>query len=134
MWVSLWRANHDHQNTQSRLLLANHGGGLPHLCQEVHTMSEVGQPHPLEVGTTPLHTVPMALYKVGNGHSWPLYPGKRPSEIFDSSHRLLHQMDRSQTISHHHSSTSPTVRLERYHMPLWRATHDYNQLWLTVHR
>jgi len=31
-------------------------------------------------------------------------------------------MDRGQTISHHHSSTSLAIRLERYYMSIWRPT------------
>ena len=64
----------------------------------------------------------MALRKVGNGHPWPFLPGQRPSKIPDSSRRLLHQVDRSQITSHHYSPTSPTVRLEGYHMPVWPHT------------
>jgi len=63
----------------------------------------------------------------GEWTSSALFPGKRPSEIFNNHHRLLHQMNTSQIVSHHHNSTSPAVCLERYHMPLWRAIYDHNR-------
>jgi len=69
----------------------------------------------------------MAFCKMGNGHLRALHPRKRTSEIPHSRHRLLHQMDRSQTISHHHNPTGSAVRLERYYMPIWCATHHYNR-------
>jgi len=94
---------------------------------KMHTMPETWQPHPPKTGVAPLYTIPVALRKVENGHPWPFLPEQRPSKIPDSSRRLLHQVDRSQTISHHYCPTSPTVRLEGYHMPIWRPTYNHHR-------
>ena len=84
--------------------------------------------------TASFYTIPVALHKVENGHSRPFLPGKRPSKIPDSSRRLLHQVDRSQTISHHYNPTSPTIRLEGYYMAVWRPTYNHHRQWPTVYR
>ena len=76
----------------------------------------------------------MALRKVENGHSRPFFPIEMPSKILYSSHQLLHQWDRGQTISHHYSPTGPTIRLERYYMSIWRPTNDHDRQWPTIHR
>ena len=74
-----------------------------------------------------------SIRKVGNGHSRPFLLEQRPSKIPDSSRRLLHQVDRSQTISHHYSPTSSTIRLEGYHMPVWRPAYNHHRQWLIVY-
>jgi len=101
---------------------------------KMHTLLETWQPNPSKTETSSLYTIPMALRKVGNGHSQPFLPGKRPSKIPDSSRRLLHQVDRSQTISHHYSPTSPTIRLEGYYMSVWRPTYNHHRQWRIVYR
>jgi len=63
-----------------------------------------------------------------------LFPGKRPSKIPYSSRRLLHQVDKSQTLSHHYSPTGPTIRLEGYYMSIWRPTYNHHRQWPTVYR
>jgi len=134
MRLSFWRTHHDYPNPSCRLLLANHGGRLPRLRQKMHTMPEAWQPYPPETKATSLYTIPVTLCKVGNGHPWPLLPRQRPSKVLDSSRRLLHQMDRGQTTSHHYSLTSTTIRLEGYYMPIWRPAYNHNRQWLTVYR
>ena len=119
------RTHHDHQNPPHRLLMADHGGRLSRLCQKMHTMPETWQPHPPIIRAARLYAIPVALRKVGNEHPWPFLPGQRLSKIPYSSRRLLHQVDRSQTISHHYSPIGPTIRLERY-MSIWRPTYDHH--------
>ena len=126
--------HHDHLNPMRWLLLADHGGWLPRLCQKMHTPPETWQPHPPKTEAVRLYTIPVALRKVGDEHPWPFLPGQRPSKIPDSSRRLLHQVDRSQTISHHYSPTSPIVRLEGYHMSIWRPTYNHHRQWPTIYR
>jgi len=95
MQLPFRRTDHDNQNTQSRLLLANHGGRLSSLCQEMHTMPETWQPHSPKTGIVTFHTLPMAVRKVGNGHLGTLYPGERTSEVPHYRHRLFYELDRS---------------------------------------
>jgi len=118
--------HHDYQNPSRRLLLADHGGRLPQFCQKMHTLAETWQHHPPKTGTTSFYTIPVVLCKVGNGHSRPFLPEQRPSKVSDSSRRLLHQMDRSQTISHYHSPTSSAIRLEGYYMSVWRRAYNHH--------
>jgi len=127
-------AHHDYPNPSRPLLLANHGGRLPRLRQEMHTVPKAWQPHSLETRTTSFYTIPVALRKVGNGHPRPLLPQQRPSKIPDSSRRLLHQVDRSQTAYHHYSPTSTTICLEGYHMSIWHLTHHHHRQWPTIYR
>jgi len=100
-------------------------------CQKMHTLLETWQPNPSKIGTTLFYTIPVAIRKMGNGHSRPFLPGKRPSKIPDSSRRLFHQVGRSQTISHHYSPTSPTIHLEdiicRYGVPHTIITNNGRQ-------
>jgi len=63
-----------------------------------------------------------------------LFPKERPSKIPYSSHRLLHQVDKGQTISHHYSPTGATIHLERYYMSIWRPTYDQHRQWPIIHR
>jgi len=134
MRLSFRRTHHEYQNPSRRLLLTDHGGRLPRFGQKMHTLPETWQPHPSKVRTAPLYTIPVALRKVGNEHSQPFFPWKRLSKIPYSSRRLLHQVDRGQTISHHYRPTSPTIRLERYYMSLWRLAHNHHRQWSTIHR
>ena len=134
MRISFRRTHHDYQNPSHRLLLADHGGRLPHFCQKMHTLPETWQPHPSKTRTTPLYIIPVALRKMGNGHSRPFFPRKRLSKITYSSHRLLHQVDRGQTISHHYHPIGPTIRLEGYYMPLWHPAHNHHRQWPIIHR
>ena len=100
----------------------------------MHTMPETWQPYPPETGATSLYTIPVALRKVGNGHPWLFLPQQRSSKVLDSNRRLLHQVDRGQTIGHHYSPTSPTIRLEGYYMPVWRPTYNHHRQWPIVYR
>jgi len=95
---------------------------------------ETWQPHPSKTRTTSFYTIPVALRKVGNEHSRLFFPWKRPSKIPYSSRRLLHQVDRDQTISHNYRPIGPTIRLERYYMPIWRPTYDHHRQWPKIHR
>jgi len=134
MRLSLRRMHHDYKNPSRRLLLADYGGRLPHFCQKMYTLPETWQPHPSKTRTTSFYTILVALRKMGNGHSRPLFRRKRPSKIPYSSCPLLHQVDRGQTISHHYRLTGPTICLERYYMPLWHPTYDYHRQWSIIHR
>jgi len=134
MRLSFRRTHHDYQNPSRQLLLAGHGGRLPQLHQKMHTMTKTWKPHPLKIGATTLYIIPVALRKVGNGHPWPFLPRQRSSKVLDSSRRLLHQVDRGQTISHHYSPTSPIIRLEGYYMVVWRPTYNHHRQWPTIHR
>ena len=131
---SFRRTHHDYPNLSRWLLLANHGGRLPRLHQKMHTMPEAWQPYPPKTRAASLYTILVALRKVGNGHPWPLLPQQRPSKVLDSSRRLLHQMDRGQTTSHHYSLTSTTICFEGYYMPIWHPTYNHNRQWPIVYR
>jgi len=88
-------------------------------------MPKTWQPHTPKAGTTPPHNIPIALRKMGNAYPSSLLTWQGASEVSDCRCRLLHQMDRSQTINHYHSLASSTVRLEGHHMQIWRPTHHH---------
>jgi len=68
--------NHDDQNTQSRLLLVNHGSKLSDFRQKMHTMSETRQSHSQETRAIALHNLPVTICKVGDGYLRTVHPGK----------------------------------------------------------
>jgi len=76
----------------------------------------------------------MALRKMGNGYPWSLLTWQGTSEISDYHRRLLHQMDRSQTINHYHGPAGSTVCLEGHCMQIWRLTHHHYRQWLAIYR
>ena len=110
------------------------GGRLPRLRQKMHTMPEAWQPYLPETRAVSLYTISLALCKVGNGHPRPFLPWQRSSKVLNSSRRLLHQVDRGQTFSHHYSLASPTIRFEGYYMPVWRPTYNHHRQWPIVYR
>jgi len=134
MRLSFRCTHHDYQNPSRRLLLANHGSRLPRLRQKMHTMPETWQPYPPETRAASLYTIPVALRKVGNGHPRPFLPQQRSSKVLNSSRQLLHQVDKGQTLSHHYSPASPTIRLEGYYMLVWCPTYNHYRQWPTVYR
>jgi len=97
-------------------------------------MPEAWQPYPPEIRAASLYTIPVALRKVGNGHPQPFLPRQRLSKVLNSSRRLLHQVDRDQTLSHYYSPTSPAICLEGYYMLIWRPTYNHHRQWPTVYR
>jgi len=84
--------DHEYQNTQSRLLLANHGSRLSSLRQKVHTMLETWQSRSPKTKLVALHTLPVAIRKMGNEHLGTIHPMKRTSEIPHYWHWLFHKI------------------------------------------
>ena len=134
MWLSFRRTHHDYQNPLRRLLLANHGGRLPRLRQKMHTMPEAWQPYTPETRAASLYTIPVAFHKVWNRHPRPFLPRQRSSKVLNSSRRLLHQVDRDQTLSHHYCPASPIIRLEGYYMSVWHPTYNHHRHWPTFYK
>jgi len=97
--------------------------------QTVRTMSESAN-HAKNMATSSTRS----RNKMGNGYPWSLLTCQGTSEISDYSRRLLHQMDRSQTINHYHGPTGSTVCLEGHCMQIWRPTHHHYRKWPIIYR
>jgi len=57
IWLSFWIVDHDNKHLKGWLLLVNHGGRLPRLCQEIYTMLKAWQSYSPKTGGTTFHTL-----------------------------------------------------------------------------
>ena len=81
-------------------------------------MSALQQHHMTADGGTHNNEHPLAIFPMGIRHGRFFSHGRVVTQVPRCGDRLLHQMGRSQTISHYHGEEHPELCLEKYHLPL----------------
>jgi len=81
-------------------------------------MPKTWQSYSSEIGRVTLHTLPMVVRKVGDGYLRVVHSWQGLGQIPHRRDWLLHKIDRSQTTRYHHSTTGPTVCLEKHNMSI----------------
>jgi len=116
LWSPYRKTLPSHRSGTSWLLLANTQGRHPQLNQEMQMMSRICrrvthsslQPSP--------SMLPLALRLVGNEHTGTTDKGPRSCQVLTSHHWLLHQLDRSKTISRNYGQRGGKIHLKAPHL------------------
>jgi len=119
--------NHGRQDITRRLLLAHNRRRLHHIRPKMRSMPKTRTDNTHAPGRAAPHLFTMAILKIGHGHNRPFCARERPGQVPYCRSRLLLQVDRRRTISHHHGQPSPALRLEKHHLPLRDPPHNHNR-------
>ena len=74
----------------------------------------------------------MALHSVELGHRRTTPPNSIEQEVADSSHRLFHQVDRSQASVLYHRAGHEELRVKEYHYKIWDPTNSNLGQWDSI--
>ena len=100
------------------ILLAYYAERCPILCEGVRQVPTLQQRHTTTNRGTHANERSLAIRLVGIGHSRPFSHGHAAIQVPYCGDRLLYQMGRGRTISHHHRKECPELCLERHHLQL----------------
>ncbi|GKA84150.1 reverse transcriptase domain-containing protein [Tanacetum coccineum] len=78
--------------------------------------------------------ISVAILQMGYRHSW-TFPGRtRQSQISNSGHGLLYQVDRSKTSGNYHRKPSKKVRMGKHSVQIWSSRRNYIRQWEAILR
>ncbi|GKF31106.1 reverse transcriptase domain-containing protein, partial [Tanacetum coccineum] len=109
------------QSSKDQLLLADNAQGRKGAYKSVSGMPSAQTRPKKSAGKIELNHISVAILQIGYRHSW-TFPGRtRQSQISNSGHGLLYQVDRSKTSSNYHRKPSKKVRMGKHSVQIWSS-------------